>query len=210
METQNARVIGWRLDGRVSSSSRILQQLTSISLSGEHVCAVSALEYIVPHDSLRERHPVTISRAFHPLSASPTPRTHRLFSAAPPPPLSSPGSWSLRRRIRVHLPLSTSHRNIDKASGVRDALFRAALGRLLLLLGLDLDLLRQLPHDFPQDSRWVWLYLWSLRLDLARTSERAVHFTHVRGGFCSDVFAFRAAGGCLVAMQGLVARSGCF
>jgi hypothetical protein len=53
-------------------------------------------------------------------------------------------SSSLRCRIRVHLPLPTSHGNIHEAAGVLDALLRAALGGLFLLLGLDLHNHQQL------------------------------------------------------------------
>ena len=38
----------------------------------------------------------------------------------------------------TNLPLATGHCDVDEAAGVYDALLRAALGGLLLLLGLDL------------------------------------------------------------------------
>ena len=41
-------------------------------------------------------------------------------------------------RVGVHLSLATSHGDVDEAAGISDALLRAALGRLLLLLGLNL------------------------------------------------------------------------
>ena len=45
----------------------------------------------------------------------------------------------LSGRVRVHLPLAAGHGDIDETAGVLDALLRAALRRLLLLLRLDLD-----------------------------------------------------------------------
>ena len=44
----------------------------------------------------------------------------------------------LRSRVGVHLPLATGHGDVDETAGVCDSLLRAALGRLLLLLWLDL------------------------------------------------------------------------
>ena len=83
---------------------------------------------------------------------STTAAAHFLFlplSPHPPSPSSSPshhvirkiGRWegsSLRGRVGVHLPLAAGHGDVDEAAGVEDALVGAALGRLLLLLGLDL------------------------------------------------------------------------
>jgi len=67
---------------------------------------------------------------------------------------------NLGGRVGVHLPLSTSHRDVHESSSVCYSLLRAALGGLLLLLRLN---------------------LWCLRLDLSSTSERSVHFTHDYG-----------------------------
>ena len=64
----------------------------------------------------------------------------------------------LRGRVGVHLSLATSHGDVHETAGVRDSLLCAALGGLLLLLGLNLG---------------------SLRLDLTGTSEGTVDLTHV-------------------------------
>jgi len=72
-------------------------------------------------------------------------------------------STALRGWVGVHLSLAAGHGDVDEAASVCDSLLRAALGRLLLLL---------------------WLDLWSLRLDLSGTCERAVHLTHVGGCGC--------------------------
>jgi hypothetical protein len=45
---------------------------------------------------------------------------------------------SLRGGVGVHLALATGHDDVYEAAGVGDALLRAALGDLLLLLLLDL------------------------------------------------------------------------
>ena len=60
-------------------------------------------------------------------------------------------------RVWVHLPLSTGQRDINKSSGVLQALLGATLGGLLLLLRLDLG---------------------GLRLDFSRTGKGSVNFTH--------------------------------
>lgn len=65
---------------------------------------------------------------------------------------------SLRGGVGVHLALAAGHDDVYEAAGVGDALLRAALGDLLLLLLLDLG---------------------SLRLDLTGTRERTVNLTHV-------------------------------
>lgn len=44
----------------------------------------------------------------------------------------------LRGRVRVHLSLAAGHGDVYETAGVDDSLLRAALGGLLLLLGLDL------------------------------------------------------------------------
>lgn len=41
-------------------------------------------------------------------------------------------------QFRMYLALATGHGNVDETAGVLDALVGAALGGLLLLLGLDL------------------------------------------------------------------------
>merc|ERR1712014_167705 len=56
----------------------------------------------------------------------------------------------LRGRVRVHLSLAAGHGDVYETAGVDDSLLRAALGGLLLLLGLD---------------------LWCLRLDLTGTRQ---------------------------------------
>lgn len=53
------------------------------------------------------------------------------------PPIAS-RARCLRSRVGVHLPLATGHGDVHETAGVRDSLLRAALGGLLLLLGLDL------------------------------------------------------------------------
>lgn len=45
------------------------------------------------------------------------------------------------------LALATRHRNIDESSGICDSLLGAALGGLLLLLGLNLYGFQVSPHD---------------------------------------------------------------
>ena len=40
--------------------------------------------------------------------------------------------------ILAHLSLATSHGNVDESASIRDSLLRTALGRLLLLLRLNL------------------------------------------------------------------------
>ena len=106
------------------------------------------------------------------------------------PQLACCGVLSLRSRVRIHLPLAAGHGDVDEAAGVRDALLRPALGRLLLLLWFDLP-----QSSFISTSLGVHLsicvvicYLWSLRLDFARTGEGAVDFAHDCGldvGGCS-------------------------
>lgn len=60
--------------------------------------------------------------------------------------------------VGVHLALATGHGDVDETAGVQDTLVGAALGSLLLLLGLNLR---------------------SGSLDLTGTGERAVNLTHV-------------------------------
>ena len=45
---------------------------------------------------------------------------------------------ALRSRVGVHLPLATGEGDVDETASVCDSLLGAALGRLLLLLRLDL------------------------------------------------------------------------
>jgi hypothetical protein len=54
------------------------------------------------------------------------------------PPASLRDTIHLRSRVGVHLPLAAGHGDVDEAAGVLDALLRAALGGLLLLLWFDL------------------------------------------------------------------------
>ena len=72
-------------------------------------------------------------------------------------PNALPMSNCLRSGVGVHLPLATGHGDVDEAAGVSEPLLGAALGGLLLLLGLNLG---------------------SLRLDLSGTSEGSVNLTH--------------------------------
>lgn len=67
----------------------------------------------------------------------------------------------------TYLPLAPRHGDVDEAAGVCDALLGAALGRLLLLLGLDLGGLRlhfagtrERAVDFPHDCGLVFGLLW--------------------------------------------------
>ena len=53
-------------------------------------------------------------------------------------PIPSSCTCHLRGRVRIHLALAAGHGNVYEAAGVYDALLRAALGDLLLLLRLDL------------------------------------------------------------------------
>ena len=115
---------------------------------------------------------------------------------------------SLRGGVGVHLALAAGHDDVYEAAGVGDALLRAALGDLLLLLLLDLwGAHAALADGVPRwmDGRWcmcrvvarrwfrsggestfrcagwedVLSYLGSLRLDLTGTRERTVNLTHV-------------------------------
>ena len=86
----------------------------------------------------------------------------------------------------IHLPLATSHGDVDESASVCDSLLRAALWRLLLLLRLDLHYRSESTQTDSQLKRIV-LYLWCLRLDLAGTRERAVDLTHGCGLWCSGV-----------------------
>jgi hypothetical protein len=58
-----------------------------------------------------------------------------------------------------------------------DALLRATLGGLLLLLWLDLCNVANQTH-IQSLTAFLSSYLGSLRLDLSGTGERAVHLTH--------------------------------
>jgi hypothetical protein len=53
-------------------------------------------------------------------------------------PNALPMSNCLRSGVGVHLPLATGHGDVDEAAGVSEPLLGAALGGLLLLLGLNL------------------------------------------------------------------------
>ena len=107
----------------------------------------------------------------------------------------------LGARVGVHLPLAAGHGDVDEAAGVEDALVGAALGRLLLLLGLDLYHSISRQHCRSVGGKWccsisgledshllgvwyfVWAlsYLWCLRLDLSGTREGSVDLAHVCG-----------------------------
>jgi hypothetical protein len=60
------------------------------------------------------------------------PLSHHLISSA------GKDAVNLGSGVGVHLPLATSHGNVDETAGVLEALQSTALGLLLLLLLLDL------------------------------------------------------------------------
>lgn len=97
---------------------------------------------------------------------------------------------------RSYLSLATGHGDVHETASVCDSLLGAALGGLLLLLGLNLKaclvsglslLLFHMPKLYSEvalDTRCLrrglrCSYLGGLRLDLTGTSERTVNLTHV-------------------------------
>lgn len=91
----------------------------------------------------------------------------------------------------MYLALATGHGHVNETAGVLDTLVGATLGVLLLLLRLDLcskfslewRLVEKAPAVMPEkaDVREISgsTCLGGGRLDLTRTSERAVNLTHV-------------------------------
>lgn len=89
----------------------------------------------------------------------------------------------------MYLALATGHGHVNETAGVQDALVGAALGGLLLLLGLDLYSIvvlegrlmtrTQLKGDCGKLGEQRGTCLRSGGLDLTGTGERAVNLTHV-------------------------------
>jgi hypothetical protein len=119
----------------------------------------------------------------HPcLFVTPSSTTTVLFSALPFSIYTGSSRYwiLLRGRVGVHLPLASSHGDVDESAGVCDSLLRTALGRLLLLLWLDLMSQSSLAASSKEASieDFCPTHLWCLRLDLSGTRQRSVNFTH--------------------------------
>ena len=97
----------------------------------------------------------------------------------------------------THLPLATSHGDVDESPRVGYSLLRPTLGSLLLLLGFNLSYIKSVHTVTISDSKALEArsveenaggnsYLWSLRLDFACTGEGSVNFPHIRDRFSVD------------------------